>query len=256
MRSRTVDIAITGFAGIAVGLGLLYTAVKVGALSLTSGQKTFAYSAYSRSGDSPILISGGSMNVFSQNNWSTITNGVSTQIGDGSATYNNIILDGVAPMDPKTLTPSSWYGVGVPWSIYLHGRYPNGAVLKPILVGVPNPDGLKLCQRTTTGNADCDVASALPVTFDASHPSLIPADGNGGFYKPDNYGVLLSDLITKLYLRRYHYIGNDATCLEPNGGLCEHIGQIDVTFQTGVGTSTTSSFRCLNGTCSIQIGGY
>lgn len=259
MRSRTVDIGISGIAGIAVGavgvVGLLFA---VGAAVNTDVKKlgvikfilNYWNAASGHAGDSPILIAGGSMNIFSKEDWNALDSvhplkGAYTSIGSG-LNYNYIILNGVIPMDPTMMTSASWFGVNVPWSIYLHGRSPNGTV-------GPYPDGLKLCQKTTGsgGTLDCDLTAG---GFNANQATLIPASTDAAFYPFGNYGSSGLGDIADLFLRRYHYTGNTVACAEAAGGLCEHIGQIDVTIQST--SPVRATFRCVVGACSIHVGGY
>jgi hypothetical protein len=262
MRSRTVDIGISGLAGIAVGVtgvvGLLFavgTALNTDVAKLGVIQRILSYLhiTSAHGGDSPILIAGGSMNIFSKQDWTALDaghplKGASTPIGTG-LNYNYIILDGVIPMDGTKFTSASWFGIAVPWSIYLHGRYSDGTVLK---LGNPNPDGLKLCQTTkgTGASLDCDPAG----TFNANQASLIPASTDAAFYLFGNYGSTGLGDGAGLFLRRYNYTGGTAACAEALGGLCEHIGQIDVTIQTA--PIVNASFRCVVGACSVYVGGY
>ena len=230
--------------------GLVATTIGAAILGLVLGKETGIEHDFFKSGTGtnyPVKVRGGSMTFRHKGGWkATGTNGA--YVTAASVDMSGIELIGVQPVSPATPLPSlptAWGMINVPWGITVYGRTADGKL--------PSSNGIQLCMNTTTdthGVVSCD----LTTTTMGTNLTLIPLNSYSSFYNsndaPDD-----SDTSGKNRGKRF----NDLSCDNPppvghigDRDLCEHIGQIVVTFVTN--PVTTYTYICPDGECNIGMG--
>jgi hypothetical protein len=198
----------------------------------------------------PIVVRGGSVELFSNKPWTQTTTGTSPLQTSASTTIlSSLSLDGVIPKGGNTPQQYSATGLTANWVVTLTFR--NKAGLFPA-----STDPIKTLSICTNLDNSGECSSVGNLTGTSLY---VVGDGSGSFGYSSSVNGSSSTTIDSYDIRRYDLNSDPNACSDVNGSArdtpCNHLAGITV---AGISQwddgATVTTFRCLVGACDIYVG--
>jgi hypothetical protein len=194
--------------------------------------------------DSPIKVRGGAMAFRSKSQWTQETSSGQVAYYLNSADISSITFTGVTPPPSAPILPTGC------WTMTLKGRLPanpsqesaNGITIQALDGSCNPPSGYHAITLTPFGSA-----------------GFYPED-----YKPDDDGTFIERFMdTTLDVPSHGTTAPVPGCQGPSGlssnvtgdeDICERMSTISLVLYTGPTPGSSTTYKCKNGDCEIDIG--